>query len=709
MPDPIDPRSPDSPPPSSGDGAFEIVEEDREPAALSSQPDPLAAPMATSPGPPATPFDLVHTVHPVHDVHSAAGSSAAEAAGGAETEAVTPASPPSRPDDWMAEDPLGRNWKPLGRSARSGGMPTWLGLARVWNWGRWLIALPLGYYLVLFVMTALPRLGYPFELEWFEGHLALQVQRVVDGQPQYPPLGGGWATYGYPPVYFWAVSIFYRLFGFAMLWGRLVSFLSTFLAAAGTALLIYDRTRKRLPAVVGGLILFAYFKPAGFWFDLFRVDMLAQALLAWGAWLTLKRRRKPWQLVIGIVLLALAPFTKQTVAPVSAVIFFLIFLQNWRVGRYALLLGLVFVFNGAAFLGAVPAKSRERWETHYDYLAANPQKHPFYWNRMDPDNLNIGQRLELSVKSPKSVVEFVKKFRDPKKRPEAWGKCYSLIAVPFGLMCLWMVATLLRFKRIRGGVWILFGGFLLAGSLSGWVMYGGFENNLIPAFWVAGLLFGLAYGGILRLLPRRWMRAIFDVVILGLIVVQYFPSIRPGQIRESFETGFKSAQGQPSPGIVEKARRVIRRSKDQMEGTAFGFSPASQQPAPGSVAKGREVIQWIADQDERVYVPHHVYLSYLAGRETYYSIDAVRDLEISRVPLPPDLIKRLETGYYPYLLLDAELQWEWLPGAMKQVIQQKYEKVGPVLKEYQEKEFLPVTGAMMKPRFVFRWKGLAAK
>ncbi len=172
------------------------------------------------------------------------------------------------------------------------------------------------------------------------------------------------------------------------------------------------------------------------------------------------------------------------------------------------------------------------------------------------------------------------------------------------------------------------------------------------------------------------MRAVFDVVVIGLIVFQYFPWIY----------------------------RDIPKG-----GRPFDFTPATQQPAPGSVQKGREVVRWIADQDERVYVPHHVYLSYLAGRDLYYSIDAVRDLNISGVAVPRDLIGRLQTGYYPCLLLDGDLQWEWLPGEVTQIIKQKYDNVGPVVPESQEKEFLPVTGAMMKPRFVYRWKGEAAK
>jgi len=455
-----------------------------------------------------------------------------------------------------------------------------------------------------------------------------------------------------------------------MVWGRLVSLLSTLLASVGTILLIRDRTRKWLPAVVGGLMLFPYFKPAGFWFDLFRVDMLAQALLAWGAFLTLKRHRRPWQLATGLILLALAPFTKQTVAPVSAVIFILVFFQYWKIGRYLLLLGLIGLFNAAAFFSALPKTERDQWVWTYKYLVENPDNHPFYWNRIDPEGKPPNERALQFTQAPlASSKDYLAKFQA--NTPEVWGKLYVLLLVPFGLTALWVLATLLRFKPLRGGLWLLFAVFLFSSSIVSWAMYGGFENNFIPAFWVASVLVGLAYGGILHLLPRRWMRGALDALVLTLLVIQFFPWLY---------------------------RKV------PMDSTPFGYRPSQQQPAPSSVEKGNEIVRWIADQEGNVYIPHHVYLSHLAGKEGFYSIDAVRDLEISRIPLPRDLLERLNSGYYTTLVLDGDLRWEWLPREVVQILEKKYEMVGPVIPNFREREMLPVTGALMKPRLVFRFR-----
>jgi len=205
-------------------------------------------------------------------------------------------------------------------------------------------------------------------------------------------------------------------------------------------------------------------------------------------------------------------------------------------------------------------------------------------------------------------------------------------------------------------------------------MIGGFENNLIPAFAMAAIWVGLAYGGLLRLASKRTTRAAIDVAILALLVIQFLPV------------------------------SALWRHEDAAKRNPFWYRPAAQQPAPGSLERGRELVAWIADKTDPVYVPHHVYLSRLAGKELDYGIEAVRDLNYSGIPTPRALLDRLQKEHYRYILLDGELKWEWLPVDVAAIIKQRYVPIGSPLPNYEERQLMPVTGAPMKPQLVFEWK-----
>lgn len=530
--------------------------------------------------------------------------------------------------------------------------------ARLWRRARWILALPLLYYLLLFFQTAIPRIPHPFELEWFEGHLALQAARVVEGLPQYPSPDSGWATFSYPPVYFWATSVLFRVFDFHLMWGRWVSFFSTLLAALGAAMIIYDHTRKRPAAALGGLMLFAYFKPSGFWFDLFRVDMIAQALLAWGVYFGLKRRGRPWHVVVGVVLCILAPLAKQTVAPVSAVVIAVSLIRYWKAGRYLLLFAVIALFNIVALYGSVPKEKKEQWTWIYKYLVENPQRHPFYWNRVHPEGIDHKILPAQLRKAPMHTVrDYVQRFRA--KPPEVWTVFYRFLVVPVGFAVLWALLSLLRWKRMRGGFWLLFAAMLLYGSLASFAMIGGFINNFIPGFAGICILFGLAVGGIERLLPRRWMRAVLDAVVLAALIIGFY---LPAGLR---------------------------------------YVPAQQQPHPASAERGRELVQWIVAQADPIYIPHHEYINRLAGKPTGYGIEAVRDLNYCGIPVPPALLSRLQSRHYRYIVLDAEIEHEWLPGQVIEILKKQYRRVGTVVNFKDFRELQPVTGAPMRPRLLF--------
>jgi len=217
-------------------------------------------------------------------------------------------------------------------------------------------------------------------------------------------------------------------------------------------------------------------------------------------------------------------------------------------------------------------------------------------------------------------------------------------------------------------------------------MIGGFSNNFIPGFCGAAVVFGLAAGGIERLLPRRWMRVYFDLLLFAALILQLTgPQFLKAAIRAPFLPGAQLS-------VAARAQSPLL------------YAPRDQWPAPGSAERGDEIVRWIAGQKDPVYAPHHPYLMVLAGREPFYTVDAVRDWNYSGRQTPEALLKALREGAYPILLLDGELAYEWLPNGMREILEKQYRKKGPVVTYRDHRELLPVTGALMRPNFVFEYK-----
>ena len=141
--------------------------------------------------------------------------------------------------------------------------------------------------LIVWVLTAAARCGYPFELEWMEGGSLDHVERVLEGRDLYVEPGLEYGAYPYTPLYFWVAAGFAQVFGPGFLALRLVSILST-LAIFG---LLFDCGRRLareqgatrslglLSGVTSAALFAAAHRFAGAWLDLARVDALSIALL----------------------------------------------------------------------------------------------------------------------------------------------------------------------------------------------------------------------------------------------------------------------------------------------------------------------------------------------------------------------------------------------------------------------------------------------
>src|SRR5579862_6040228 len=62
------------------------------------------------------------------------------------------------------------------------------------------------FWSVTWLILAIRRFPYPFELEWVGGAMRDHCFRLLTGLPLYAPPGPDWIPYEYPPLYMWIAA-----------------------------------------------------------------------------------------------------------------------------------------------------------------------------------------------------------------------------------------------------------------------------------------------------------------------------------------------------------------------------------------------------------------------------------------------------------------------------------------------------------------------
>ena len=165
-------------------------------------------------------------------------------------------------------------------------------------------------YLLVYLVVALQRLTYPFELEWMEGGVVGHVQRILDGQAIYAQPSLSFVANLYAPLYFYVSALVALVLGNGFLPLRLVSFVASLGSFAFIFLIVRRRTSAQFPAFLAACLFAATFRIAGAWFDIARVDSLYLLFLLAG----LYAFDSPAVLLRSLaapLLLFLSAFTKQ--------------------------------------------------------------------------------------------------------------------------------------------------------------------------------------------------------------------------------------------------------------------------------------------------------------------------------------------------------------------------------------------------------------
>lgn len=223
---------------------------------------------------------------------------------------------------------------------------------------------------VLFV--AATRIRFPYDIEWMEGGVLMQAERLGLGESIYPPPGATFVPFFYPPLYPGLLAVLGHLTGgvtYAL--ARSVSFGSTVLGVGLGAMAIRRATRRPTLALLGAGLSAALATFAGSFYDLARPDTLAMALVMLGA--TLAFRGGTVNRVLAGLVLASACFAKQTaVACGIGVALGVLIVQGWRSATW--------LVSSAALLGLVAFAILERatGAGFSLYVLSGHQSHRFY-------------------------------------------------------------------------------------------------------------------------------------------------------------------------------------------------------------------------------------------------------------------------------------------------------------------------------------------
>jgi 4-amino-4-deoxy-L-arabinose transferase-like glycosyltransferase len=215
-----------------------------------------------------------------------------------------------------------------------------------WSVRTFLVIL-LALALLLTLAYELAVLAFRYPLDYGEAMTVDLSLRLLRGQTIYPADLSRIDSIvcNYPPLFMTVQAALIGLFGPAFWPGRLISSLSTWLAAYFLARLTYRHSADRLASAVTGLIFLA-FPYVLSWSSLARIDCLALGLSVTGLYF-LTRADLTWKhFWLGAALLLAAIYTRQSyLLALPATAFCVLLFKNWR--KAFLLAGVV---GGATLL-----------------------------------------------------------------------------------------------------------------------------------------------------------------------------------------------------------------------------------------------------------------------------------------------------------------------------------------------------------------------
>lgn len=201
-------------------------------------------------------------------------------------------------------------------------------------------------FILLYLFVALSRMDYPFELEWLEGGLLEQVQRIVSTGKLYVRPSIDFVTFVYTPIYLYAAAGLSKLTGVSFFPLRIISFIASLGCFALIFAFVKRETKNLFSAALAACFFAATFQISGAWLDIGRVDSLLIFFLLLAIY-NLRLANSHGKSIAAGAFLALSFLTKQTALTIGVPMVVYLLIVNWKqaISFMAALIGVISIVS----------------------------------------------------------------------------------------------------------------------------------------------------------------------------------------------------------------------------------------------------------------------------------------------------------------------------------------------------------------------------
>jgi hypothetical protein len=182
----------------------------------------------------------------------------------------------------------------------------------------------------IFVLSSLPRFIFPFEVNWGEGSMYYQVQRVLEHKSLYSQPSIYYVAWLYEPMYYYASAFITKFTGLSFISIRIISLISTIILLSIIFKVLQKETKSAFLGLAGIALYLAAYGRTAFCMIVARVDPLFLLFLI-ASFVAIYYSRNYRTLCLAAVFLSLAYFTKQTTLLfLPAIVLYLWKIKGWK-------------------------------------------------------------------------------------------------------------------------------------------------------------------------------------------------------------------------------------------------------------------------------------------------------------------------------------------------------------------------------------------
>jgi hypothetical protein len=174
-------------------------------------------------------------------------------------------------------------------------------------------------FILMFIVLAIIRMQYPYELEWIEGSHLDEVRWILAGHFPYIPPSISFLPSVKNPLYFYLAAGLLKIIGGGFLGPRLISTLSTIGCLLFIYVIVVQETERPLFGLLAAGIYAATFRFTGAWMDLAKTDSLFLVLVLAAFYIGTRVPNKKGMVFSGLLFVA-AYYTKQIALPIVLVL-----------------------------------------------------------------------------------------------------------------------------------------------------------------------------------------------------------------------------------------------------------------------------------------------------------------------------------------------------------------------------------------------------